>query len=703
MNLRENKSLRWGLRCLIGVGAVIVAALLRAYFLIQFGRGTYLTFYSAVLLAAILGGWPCGVMATVLSVLILARTPDASTPMTADWIGLALFTVAGVVVSVLAHVAREAWKRADDARRKAEEQAGALRATNVALQTEIAERKRVEESLRRSDQFVELALSSANIVLFTQDRDLRFTWVLNPLFGVTVEQMLGRTDADFASAGPAIEQLIAAKRLVLEQGETMSELVEFQAGDRTVQVLFRGRPKRDANNQIVGLYGLGVDVTERREIEARLQEREHRYRIIFENRHATMLVIDPHDGRIVDANPAAADFYGWTVEELRQMKIADLNALPSAEVAEQMHAAESDRQHRFVFRHRLKDGTYRDVEVFSGPIVVDGRSLLLSAVHDITARIEAEERARIAQNEAALLLAEGRVSRLALLSVVEDERRSQAALRQSEENLRRLNLELEQRVRDRTAELEAANKELEAFNYSVSHDLRAPLRAIDGFAKILQEDFGPLLPPEGQRAVDIILREERRMEELVLDLLRLSRLGAQALDPQPVNLEELATLIGQEILQRMPDRKINLQVGPLPPAWVDVGLIRQVLMNLLENACKFTRPRAVAEIKVSGVQSGREVLYAVEDNGVGFDPARMDRLFGVFQRLHSDEEFQGTGIGLALVKRIVQRHGGRVWAESRPGEGAKFHFALPVKVEPLGEVAPLRSSSSPFPDSRPVA
>lgn len=682
---------------LIAMAAIAAAALLRTQFLGQFGRGTYLTFYAAVTLAACLGGWRSGVAATLLGSLVIAWLDDASMPLTADWVGRSLFALIGVVVSFLADTACQARRRADLARKAAEEQAETLRSTNARLQAEIAERTRVEQELLRSEHLIELALSSASIVLFTQDRDLCFTRVVNPLGGVTVDQMLGRTDADFASAGVDVERLIAAKRRVLEKGETLDELVEFHAAGRTVQMLFRGKPWRDAEGRIIGLYGIGIDVTERRAMEAELREREERYRSVFENRHAIMLIIDPQDGQIVDANPAAADFYGWSRDKLRRMKISEINLLSPQAVEAEMRRAKGD-QHRFVFRHRRADGTERDVEVFSGPIEIEGRNLLLSSVHDITQRREAEEMARAAQNESALLLAEGRISRLALLSVVEDERRSQAALRQSEENLRRLNLELEQRVRDRTAELEAANKELEAFNYSVSHDLRAPLRAIDGFARILQEDFGPLLPPEGQRVIGIILREEQRMETLVLDLLRLSRLGRQSLDPQPIDMTELATLTGQECIERVKERKIDFQVGVLPPAWADLGLIRQVITNLIDNALKFTRVKPVAEIQVSGTQTDREVIYTVADNGVGFDPARMDRLFGVFQRLHGDKEFEGTGIGLALVKRIVQRHGGRVWAESQVGEGARFHFALPAKVGPLGETVPLRSSASPFPN-----
>jgi len=229
------------------------------------------------------------------------------------------------------------------------------------------------------------------------------------------------------------------------------------------------------------------------------------------------------------------------------------------------------------------------------------------------------------------------------------------------------------------AQLEAANKELEAFSYSVSHDLRTPLRAIDGYANILLEDYADKLDPEGKRIAGIIRDGAQKMGNLINDILAFSRVGRQELVGTNINMCELVDQALVELKPALEGRSITLDVRPLPPADGDAAMLRCVWINLLDNAIKFTKSRASATIEVGAKLEAAETAYYVKDNGIGFDMKYVSKLFGVFQRLQSQGDYPGTGIGLAIVKRIIVRHQGRVWAQGALNEGACFSFTLPRK------------------------
>jgi PAS domain S-box-containing protein len=246
----------------------------------------------------------------------------------------------------------------------------------------------------------------------------------------------------------------------------------------------------------------------------------------------------------------------------------------------------------------------------------------------------------------------------------------------AQEKINQLNSELEQRVIERTTQLEAANKELEAFSYSVSHDLRAPLRAVDGFSQAVLEDYGPQMPQECREDLQTIRNAAQKMGELIDDLLTFSRLSRLPLSKSQVDTGALVRDALAELKAQQKGRKIDVRIADLPPCQGDPALLKQVWINLLSNALKYTGKREAAVVEIGCQRENGQNVYFVRDNGTGFDMKYAHKLFGVFQRLHRAEDYEGTGVGLAIVQRVIHRHGGRVWAEATKDCGATFYFTL---------------------------
>jgi len=324
-----------------------------------------------------------------------------------------------------------------------------------------------------------------------------------------------------------------------------------------------------------------------------------------------------------------------------------------------------------------KDGSQVDVSVSLSPVCDrNGKIVAISSVaRDIS------ERLRLERNERELV-ARLKEQRLAALNLADDAQEGRERAERAEKEARRLAAELEHRVKERTVELEAANKELEAFAYSVSHDLRSPLRAIDGFSQILLKEYVQTLPEKPQHYLQMVCDNARQMGRLIDDLLRFSRTGRQSVQLLSVSPQQLVEQCLEELRPEREGRRIEIQIKDLPGCWGDSDLLKQVWLNLLGNALKYTRGRDPAKIEIGsfvrddGGGARGETVYYVRDNGVGFDMQYASKLFGVFQRLHSAGEFEGTGIGLALVQRIIHRHGGRIWADAKVDQGATFCFTL---------------------------
>jgi PAS domain S-box-containing protein len=322
------------------------------------------------------------------------------------------------------------------------------------------------------------------------------------------------------------------------------------------------------------------------------------------------------------------------------------------------------------FRFTSLQGEPKWVHTKGEAVIENGKIIrVVGNIMDITERKEAEQELLQARNELQRLLDETRESRQALLSVVEDQK-------EAEEEILKLNTELEQRVRDRTAQLEMVNRELESFSYSVSHDLRAPLRALNGFSDALISDYGDTLDRQGKVYLTKIQDASILMGKLIDDLLNLSRITRSEMNFSVVDLSQIAGEICAELASQNPDHPSKFNVTPGLRAKADAGMIRIALSNLLQNALKYSGKRDESVVDFGVIHQSGIPAYFVRDNGAGFKMDFVDKLFSPFQRLHKASEFSGTGIGLSIVKRIINRHGGRIWAEAAVDQGATFYFTL---------------------------
>lgn len=360
------------------------------------------------------------------------------------------------------------------------------------------------------------------------------------------------------------------------------------------------------------------------ELRESLRKSEQRFRKMFENHAAVMLIIDPENGQILDANPSAVEFYGYTYNVLTSMSIQQINQLSREEISAEMKNAAEKRRNHHIFPHRLSSGDIRIVEVYSSPLNVDDKQLLFSIIQDITSR-------KFAENA----------------------------------------------LRDTLQELQRSNKDLEHFAYSASHDLQEPIRMVKSYAQLFKLKYENTLDEDARTYLDFMNEGASRMEALINSLLRYSRISTQRYEFEKADFNELIKDTLDDLSFKINEENAVVEYNDLPELYCNPTLIRQLFLNLIHNALKF-RSEKQPEIKISCIRKNEYWLFSVEDNGIGIEPAYFEKIFLIFQRLHDREKYPGTGIGLAICKKIVERHGGQICVDSTPGRGTVFFFTLPV-------------------------
>jgi PAS domain S-box-containing protein len=384
-------------------------------------------------------------------------------------------------------------------------------------------------------------------------------------------------------------------------------------------------------------------------LNAEMKEARDHFELLFSTSPNAVLITRASDNHCQEVNRAFEDFSGYTREEILGRTALDVGLYKNPSDRDRLLEGLRSKGHsdNIEISFRRKDGSEVDCIVSSRIVSIRDVPHVISVAQDITDRKRAEE-----------------------------------TLKRNESEIRDLNAGLERRVAKRTEELQVANRNLEALVYSMAHDLRAPLRAIDGFSGILETEHASSLDEEGRRLLRVVRAGAQTGDRLLGDLLEYSHTAFVDLRQVPVDMAAMANAAYTGIATPAVLDRFRFTVGELPAATGDPALLSLVWSNLLTNAVKHTMPRSERHIEVGAVPESTTVTYWVRDNGVGFNPAYAHKLFGVFQRLHAIDEFEGTGIGLAIVKRIVERHGGRVWAEGAPDAGATFFFSLPRAAEP---------------------
>lgn len=507
--------------------------------------------------------------------------------------------------------------------------------------TDISERKNIEEQLINSNNLLHRIINLLPIRIFWKNKDLKYLGC-NEIFAKDAgkndeEDLIGQDDFQMNWKEQAVLYR-ADDQAVMETGIPKLNFEEPQTTPKGDLIWLKTSkvPLTDLLGTTIGILGVYEDITDQKLIENSLRESEEKYRTLVDNANESILVIQ--DGYIKYLNQKTIDLIGYSREELLE------KPFPAFIHPDDREMVVNNYKRRLIGEKIQPQYEFR---------VLTAKKEIMWAVISAT-----------------LISWQGKLATLNFIIEITDRKKA-------EEALQKLNEELETKVRQRTIELENSNKDLEAFSNSISHDLRAPLRAIDGFSQILKNQFQTELGLEGSNMVDLIVENTSYMNRLIKGMMAISKISGGEIKKILIEMNRMVNTVYREVVSKDDQERMSFIVEPLEVGYGDPTLLNQVWVNCLENAVKFSRKKEHPMITIRSFVEDQQIVYSVQDNGVGFNPQYQKKLFQMFQRLHSSQEFEGTGIGLAIVERIIRRHGGKVWAEGEEGVGATFYFSLP--------------------------
>ncbi len=518
---------------------------------------------------------------------------------------------------------------------------------HIITQQDITNRKQSETALRENEEKYRLLAENISDVIWILDAEtFRFRFVsqsVEKLLGFTCQEVLEQTMNETMTPDSAqyVVDIMPVRIDEMKRGILKAFTDEIEHICKDGSTVWTETTTHFFVNQDSGhieVFGSSRNITKRRQAEMALRESEALFATVFHSSPIPVSITDISTEAWLKVNEAFLTITGYAREEIIGHTFKEINLWKNPADRQVMKdlLLRQGRVVNFEVAINKKNGETGTMLISGELVVLAGRPYLLIMGNEITSRKKAEE------------------------------------------EIRRLNTELEERIAKRTAQLQAANQELESFSYSISHDLRAPLRGIHGFTQILLDDYGPLLDDEGKRVCSIIQENSLKMGTLIDDLLAFSRFSRSDMQLSFINMKSMVNSVFEEITNPALRSRIDLQIKDICDAQGDPVMIRQVWFNLLQNAIKYSSTREKAVISISCIKENGFCIYTVTDNGVGFDMKFLDKLFGVFQRLHSAKEFEGTGVGLAIVQRIIHRHGGEVWATGELDKGATFSISLPI-------------------------